>query len=361
MKKKINSNSTDLNNNSQPRDTMNRKYLLTINNPLDHGFDHAKIVSILQSFKSVIYWVLCDEIGEQGTPHTHIFFALKNSMRFSTVKNHFPPARIEELRGTPEQCRDYVKKEGKYLNSEKKATNIPETLVEWGTCPVNQQGKRNDIEELMDLIKSGHTDAELLDLKPELAFRNLDKIGKARTIYLTDLYKKTRRFDLKVNFVTGKTGMGKTRDILDRYGDENVFRVTDYSHPFDLYQLEPVIVFEEFRSSLRLQDMLNYLDIYPVTLPARYNPKVACYQEVYIVSNWTFEQEYAEIQKDSEQKATYAAWVRRFSGKVFDYTDAGIVEYPTMMDYLARNEEFYTSPTPTPFDKPEQSELSFEP
>lgn len=348
------------NNNAQPRDTMSRRYLLTINNPTEHGFDHQKIVGILQGFKNLTYYILCDEIGERGTPHTHIFFVLKNPMRFSTVKKHFPPARIEDLRGTPEQCRDYIKKEGKYLNSEKKATNLPETLEEWGVCPINQQGKRSDIEELILLIKSGHTDDEILDLLPEPAFRNIERINKIRTVHLTALFKETRRLDLKVHFVTGKTGTGKTRDILDRHGDANVFRVTDYSHPFDLYQLEPVIVFEEFRSSLRLQDMLNYLDIYPVTLPARYNPKVACYSTVYVVSNWTFEQQYAEIQKDKEQDATYAAWIRRFSGKVFDYTSDGIVEYPTLTDYLCRHNNFYTSPEPTPFDEPEQSRLPFE-
>ena len=32
-------------------------------------------------------------------------------------------------------------------------------------------------------------------------------------------------------------------------------------------------------------DMLNYLDGYPISLPARYANRVACYEEVYITAN----------------------------------------------------------------------------
>ena len=48
--------------------------------------------------------------------------------------------------------------------------------------------------------------------------------------------------------------------------------LTDYEHPFDGYRSteHSVLVFEEFRSSLRIQDMLNYLDGYPCELKARY-------------------------------------------------------------------------------------------
>lgn len=35
------------------------------------------------------------------------------------------------------------------------------------------------------------------------------------------------------------------------------------------------LVFEEFHSQIPIGDMHNYLDIYPLMLPARYNDKVA--------------------------------------------------------------------------------------
>ena len=38
---------------------------------------------------------------------------------------------------------------------------------------------------------------------------------------------------------------------------------------FDGYHGQDVLVFEEFSSQIPIEDMLNYLDIYPLSLPAR--------------------------------------------------------------------------------------------
>lgn len=45
--------------------------------------------------------------------------------------------------------------------------------------------------------------------------------------------------------------------------------------------------------------MLQYCDIYPIQLPARYANKFACYETVYIISNWSLEDQYKEVQKDN--------------------------------------------------------------
>lgn len=107
----------------------------------------------------------------------------------------------------------------------------------------------------------------------------------------------------------GAPGVGKTRSVMDKYGYENVYRVTNYDHPFDEYRGQDVMMFEEFRSGFKIGDLLNYLDIYPLSLPSRYNNKVACYTKVYILSNIPLEQQYSEIQR--EQPATWAALLRR--------------------------------------------------
>ena len=119
---------------------------------------------------------------------------------------------------------------------------------------------------------------------------------------------------LEVTYIYGQTEKGKTRYIMDKYGYKNVFRVTK-SDPktghtaFDGYRGQDVIVFEEFRSGFKIEDMLNYLDGYPLVLPSRYNDKEAAYTKVYIVSNWTLEQQYKNIQ--SEHPTTWQAFCRR--------------------------------------------------
>ena len=112
------------------------------------------------------------------------------------------------------------------------------------------------------------------------------------------------------------TGVGKTRSILDRYGDENVYRVTNYKHPFDGYKGEPVIMFDEFRSNLPLPDMLNYLDVYPLMLPSRYADRVACYTQVFIVSNIPLAEQYPLVQL--EEPVSYAAFLRRINDGVWE-------------------------------------------
>lgn len=348
--------------------TQSRAWQLTINNPENSGMTHDKIREILTAIPSLDYACLCDEIGEQGTPHTHVYIKTRNPLKFSTLKNKFATAHLEKAQGTPQENRNYIRKEGKWTDSDKKETNLPDTFEEIGELPKNQQGERTDIENLYNLVKEGYSNAEILEQCTDTAVKYYDKLNRIRYDYYSDKYKSKRRLSLKVNYVTGATGMGKSRDILDEFGDENVYRVTEYQHPFDGYQLEPVIVFEEFRSSLRLQDMLNYLDIYPVQLPARYAPKVGCYLTVFVVSNWTFEQQYAEIQKDIEQQSSYRAWVRRFNGFVREYTAEGIVTYSTMKEYLHRGSRFQplTQNSVTPFDKKNvtpdysQEKMSFE-
>lgn len=341
-------------NNKEGKDTQSRAWQLTINNPENSGMAHEKIKEIINAIPSKIYWCMCDEIGEQGTPHTHVYLKTRNPLKFTTLKNKFATAHLEKAQGTPQENRDYIRKEGKWEITEKKETNLPDTFEEWGELPKGHKGKRTDLERMYALVKEGFTDSEILEECSDTAIKHVDKINKLRSIYLIDKFKEERRVYLKVNYITGKTGTGKSRDILDEYGDRNVYRVTDYKHPFDSYQLEPIMVFEEFRSSILMGDMLNFLDIYPVTLPARYTPKVACYHTVYVVSNWEFEQQYAEIQKEPDRANDYEAWVRRFNGVVKEYHDIGKYKlYNTMQEYLNRKNGFRPIPqeTQTPFDK----------
>ena len=168
---------------------------------------------------------------------------------------------------------------------------------------------------------------------------------------LTEKHKNTRRLDLKVTYVQGATGMGKTRDILDRHGDSNVYRVTDYQHPFDGYACQPVLAFDEYRSQLRLSDMLQYCDIYPVELCARYSNKYACYNTVYIISNWPLEEQYKQVQDDSPE--SWQAFLRRIHEVIVYHNDKTFTTYDSVTEYLNRSEEFHKLPDA------EQSEMPF--
>ncbi|WP_313134328.1 replication protein [Anaerocolumna sp.] len=291
------------------KDTQSRKWQLTINNPLEHGFTHEVIKDRLLTLKSLIYWVMSDEIGEKKTYHTHFYMAFSSAVRFSTLKNLFPPAHFEMAKGTSQANKDYVFKEGKWAKDKKKETNLPDTHEEFGEMPVERQGHRTDIEDLYDMIKDGMSNFEILETAPNYMM-NIERVEKVRQILREERYKNEfRRLD--VRYIYGNTGVGKTRGIMEMYGYQNVFRVTDYEHPWDNYKGQDIIIFEEFRSSLRIQDMLNYLDGYPLELPCRYANKVACYTKVYLITNIPLNRQFEGIQKDCEE--TWNAFLRRIN------------------------------------------------
>lgn len=291
------------------RDTQSRKYLVTINNPEDHNLTQDILKEITESkFKSLVYYCMSDEVGgETNTYHTHLYIQFKNPVRFSTIKKAYSTAHIDKVRGTAQQNRDYVFKENKWQSNTKAETNLRDTHFEHGELPEEKQGKRSDLEDLYNDIKAGMTNAQILESNPSHLER-LSHIDKVRKTVLEEKYKNTWR-DLTVTYLYGPTAVGKTRSIMELYGYENVYRVTDYQHPFDSYNQQPVIIFDEFDGGIKIREMLNLLDGYPLELRARYANKVACFDKVFIISNNPITALYQTEQQD--EVTVWHAFLRR--------------------------------------------------
>ena len=290
-----------------PRKLSSRKFQLTINNPTDHGFTHDRIRANLSESPGLLYWCMCDEVGEQGTTHTHVYVVFKNSVMFETLHKRFYGAHIEQANGSNQENRDYVRKEGKWLDDAKHETNLADTFEEWGELPPDRTRSETQADRIVQMIRDGKTNAEILEECPT-AYSKITHIEQTRQTLLAERYKDEWR-QLDVTYLWGDTAAGKTRSVMEKYGYSQVYRATDYAHPFDSYKGQDVIVFEEFRSSLAIGDMLNFLDGYPVELPCRYANKVACYTKVYIISNISLEQQYPNVQMDNPE--TWAAFLRR--------------------------------------------------
>lgn len=321
------------------KDKQSRKYQLTINNPADAGFSHNKIKELLTTrFKSFEYGAMCDEIEENATPHTHVFVCFGSPVRFSMIKKHFPTAYIETASGSVEQNLAYLQKTGKWAKTAKAETSVPGTFEEWGERPPENLGKDKHLETLYHMVvDEGLSNAQIIRENNDYILL-IDKLDKIRTTHLQEKFKGERRLDLEVTYMFGATGTGKSRGILDEFGDSNVYRVTDYDHPFDHYSCESVLVFEEFRSSLTMSDMLNYLDIYPITLKARYANKYACFNRVFIVTNWDLEKQYAERQVTD--KESWQALLRRIHKIKHYVSKEEVIEYGSVEEYLNRNNKF---------------------
>ena len=70
-------------------------------------------------------------------------------------------------------------------------------------------------------------------------------------------------------------------------------------------------MFEEFRGQIDIENMLNYLDIYPLSLPCRYANKIAMYDTVYITTNIPITEQYQYTQQHEFE--TYNALLRRIT------------------------------------------------
>jgi len=310
------------------KDTASRKWQLTFNNPQEHGWTHDKIREVLRTFKTLCYWCMADEIGaDEHTPHTHLFINLSPSnCRFSTLKSKFPGAHIEKALGTSRENRDYILKDGKWKDSEKGTTSVEGTFEEFGECPEEQQGKSREADRILELLKDGANNLEVIEAVPS-AMKIIDKVERTRSM-LRDVQFASSWRDLTVTYLFGKTGSGKTRSVMDKYGYSNCYRVTDYRHPFDTYDGQDVIIFEEFRSGLKHGDMLNYLDGYPLLLPCRYFNRQACYTKVFIITNVPPDSQYMGVDLESRD-----AFYRRIHRVIHFWDDGRFSEYPSVQAY----------------------------
>lgn len=302
-----------------------KKWLMTINNPLDCGLDHERLKEIFSLFRP-LYYCMADERATTGTYHTHAYLFAHSPVRFSTIKNRLPTAHMEKAYGTSKENRDYITKKGKWADTDKADTCVEGTFFEFGQLPTEAEEKSPVMHQLLQGVKDGMTTTEIIEQTPSMAFHIRD-IDMLRQTLLAEQYSVENR-KLEVTYLYGSTGTGKTWGIFERHDPRSIYRVTNYRSTrgisFDGYHGQEVLVFEEFSGQIPIEDMLNYLDIYPLMLPARYNDKTACYTTVYITSNLPLEKQYRGDQWDRPE--TWRAFLRRIHNVIEYLPDGSTVQ-----------------------------------
>ena len=288
-----------------------RSWFAVFDNPQDHGYpgspeevcEKLKTEWIESSPTRSGAWVYC--ISASGLKHVHMVLEDIQPMKFGAIKKsyavgmHFTPTR-----GKKSEVEDYINKVGKW---EEKGEQII-YLTTFGEIK-GAQGRRNDLNRLYELIKDGMSDYQIMEENPQY-MKYLDKIEKVRETLRYEEFKNKRRLDLKVEYWYGEPGTGKTSGVLNMYGDDKVYIISDYSHPWDDYKGQDVVLFDDFDSARILtNDLLRWLDIYPINLKARYSNKVACYTKVYFTSNLSPEDQWHEDWRWNRKE--YDALMRR--------------------------------------------------
>ena len=288
-----------------------RKVILTINNPSEAGYTLDVVDKLVQELKPQ-YYCRCLERGKEGTEHCHIGIFRPSPIRFSTLKRRFETAHIDKGYGSMREIRDYVMKGGKWIDTEKADTSIPGTFAEFGALPTEQEETAGKMALLVEAIHSGKSTAEIVKEFPDFALRVPQIEAFRETVRREEVSGKMRNVD--VSYLYGATGTGKTYSIFAAHDPKDVCRVTSYPNSgirFDAYHGQKVLVFEEFASQIPLSDMLNYLDRYPLDLPARYSDRPACYDTVYITSNLPLNKQYVNERENCPER--YKAFQRRIN------------------------------------------------
>lgn len=286
----------------EKRDTQKRSWILTI--PAE-GNDQASVEEKLERYRYVGQL----ERGETtGYLHWQILVNHPHAIRFSTLKNLFPTAHIEPRKGNLVQALAYVTKAETFAGvSVGNMKELPEA-----------KEKKLGLADFHQLISEGASVDELIANHPSALFF----ANRLRELERTLAFQRGRELrDVKALYIHGKTGVGKTRTLWERYGAD-MYRVSSYSNPWDSYRRESVLVLDEFYGrNFAFDFLLNVLDRYPLELPARYANKQACWTTVAVVSNVPLSEQYAEVQASNPRG--WQALLRRFGGEVYELDEAG--------------------------------------
>ena len=327
---------------SGEKDTQSRKWLLTINNPVEKGYTNELIEEKAQSFASFRYACYSHEVGcENHVYHIHVFLAFEIPVRFSTIKNAFPEAHIDKCKGSIKDNRDYVFKEGKWSGSEKEDSKIDGMQFEIGTAPIEVgQGHRTDIDRLEEMIDAGLTPEQIFALS--MSYRIYEK--QVRAQYMAKRQRETPLFrQVRVVWHVGESGTGKSYSMLRlmEQQPESVYLMNDYDGGgLDLYQGESVLFMDEFRGQIRYSTLLNMLDGYRTQIHCRYANVYALWTEVHITSVLPPEAVYHRIVTEHQDMDTIQQLLRRLDEIHYHYRNGD--EYRVFVQPAAEYRDYET-------------------
>lgn len=251
-------------------------------------------------------------VSSLGLEHLHCVFESDKTFRpLSALKKLFPKVHIEITKGNKQQVEDYINKVGKF--EEKGEKIIAKSQVgEIKGC----QGERNDLislSDIRDMIYSGQTPKQIYRQFPQ-ALKSKSATEELFYLYRSDNTPVKR--DVNVNWLFGSTGCGKSYtyvELVEKHGEENVYLVSDYEHPFDNYQGEPIVIFDEFRGRIPYSNFLGMLDCYKQQVSARYSNKLMLWTDVYITSPFLPFELYQSVRERNDKYDSLAQLIRRIN------------------------------------------------
>lgn len=236
-----------------------RRWVFTLNN---YTCEEEKSLSLGGERIKYITWGR--ERGESGTPHLQGFVQFKAPTSLRQVKEISERAHWEIARGNNDQAITYCHKDGDYF--------------EWGDRPA--QGKRNDMEELKELVFAGKSGVELA----RAHFGSYVRYQRGIEKVVQQVRREREKIPPVVKYIWGPTGSGKTRFAYDNHEDIWTYPGKGW---FDGYSGQKVALLDDLRADdgLSFGFLLRLLDRYPLDVPVKGGHVVWDPEIIYITSN----------------------------------------------------------------------------
>ncbi len=192
---------------------------------------------------------------------------------------------------------DYTKKEDTAVLD----VNGQSMWREAGVVPDNLKRSGDKHRELLECVKNGGTEMDVLEMHPQLGIQYFGNFSRMIGIYS----KPVDRTDLQVYVIFGKTRVGKShfvRRILLDGDNSTVFNKPHPANPTatDFWPLNygrsTRVLFDDWHpKKYNITDMLNYLQEYAMSVPYKGGYMPACWNRIYITTNVPIDQWYDHL------------------------------------------------------------------
>lgn len=214
----------------------NRCWCITINNYTDSDW-----FSIKHLFKRAKFGICGEEVGANGTPHLQAYVSLESPCSLKIMKQYLPRAHLIVANGGDKENLAYCSKDA-------------HNLYQVGQ-PSEGQGKRNDINDLVEQIRDGLiTQQGVMYQYPELYLRYSRSIKEYFNISMLP-----RTEPPKVFWRWGLAGTGKTRYCIDKHPDHYIKDNTPW---WDGYTQQEAIIIDDFDNAIPYRTLLRMIDRY---------------------------------------------------------------------------------------------------
>lgn len=241
-------------------------------------------LNIFEGFTSPTFMKnLCyqfEQCPNTGRHHLQGFISFNRHIRIRQLQRIFHNHKLHAVPalGSPYENREYCTK------GESRLPNTQPVVIgkKWSR---KRQGKRSDLEILVDMIRQGMTDFDIMSADPKGYLRYNTHIRKCRFTYLGKTLPSYMPCYSTVYWGASRTG--KTRRAFHHAGElGSVFKVTfSKDYWLDGYGGESTLIIDEFTGQIMLQNLLTLLDDYKLRCPVKGGFVYRQWTNVFITSN----------------------------------------------------------------------------